>query len=175
MIEWEGTGRKAVTWVQEENRTVILKAPLSEEKKNTTSKVFLMAPLSMQQAESSMKAPLNTQKQTEIEYKNKNISQLQKGGKRKVWTRLRNGLFGWRIVKSENGPRCSDLCETKIVSSSLKTLGNPLLENNKNIKKRKLEGEHFSGVVIKRLNLNLDSGTKQTDPDLGLNFDDQDN
>ena len=61
------------------------------------------------------------------------------------------------------------------MSSSLKTLGNPLLENNKNIKKRKLEGEHFSGVVIKRLNLNLDDWTKQTDPDLGLNFDDQDN
>ena len=77
--------------------------------------------------------------------------------------------------KSVNGPRGSDLCETKIVSSSLKTLGNSLLENNKNIKKRKLEGEHFSGVVIKRLNLNLDDWTKQTDPDLGLNFDDQDN
>ena len=176
MIEWEGTGRKAVTWVQEENRSVILKAPLSEEKKTQQVQVFLVAPLSMQQAESSMKAPLNTQKQNEIENKdNKNISQLQKGGKRKVWTRLRNGLFGWRILKSENGTRCSDLRETKIGSSSLKTLCNSFLENSKNVKKRKLEGEHLSGVVIKRLNLNLDSGTKQTDPDLGLNFDDQAN
>ena len=97
MIEWEGTGRKAVTWVQEENLNVILKAPLSENKKK--DKVFLMAPLSMHQAiTSSIKAPLktvNTQKQNEIENKNNKLGRApQKGGRRKVWTRLRNSLFG---------------------------------------------------------------------------------
>ena len=175
MIEWEGTSRKAVTWVQEENLNVIMKAPpLSEDKKK--EKVFLMAPLSMHQAiTSSIKAPLktvNTEKQNEIENKNNKLGRApQKGGRRKVWTRLRNGLFGWRIVKLENGPRGNDLCETKIGSFSHKTLGNSFVEKGENIKKRKLEGGNFTGA-IKRLN--LDSGTKQTDPDLGLNHD-QDN
>ena len=60
--------------------------------------------------------------------------------------------------------------KTKIMNNNSSIEGT--LENRTITNKRKLEGEHFTGV-IKRLN--LDSGTKQTDPDLGLSHENQDN
>ena len=172
MIEWGGTGRKAITWTSEQQ--LIGMAPLSEEKKSN-QKDGLMAPLSMKQENGNIDAQNKNTKHTK---------QVQKVKRRKVWTKLKNGLFGWKFVKLTP---YGDLCERMTMSSTLKTLdanensefkwvpgklSPSLLTNTYGLEqrkinfKRKLEGEYYKGA-IKRLN--LDSGLKQeSNPDLGF-------
>ena len=101
-----------------------------------------------------------------------------------MWKKLKNGLFGWKFVKSNDMAPCGNLCDSDIVSSTLKTLEKNekckksefkwmpekvkienntshikgSLEQRKIIVKRKLEGENLKGA-IKRLN--LDSGASE--------------
>ena len=164
MIEWGGTGRKAITWTFEQQ--LICMAPLSEVKKSNQKDVS-MASLSMQQENRNVDA----QKEN-----TKNTKQVQKVKRKKVWTKLKNGLFGWKFVKLTP---YGDLCEQITMSSTLKTLNTnknsefkwvpgklspSLLTNTSGLEqrtinfKRKSEGEYQKGA-IKRLN--LDSGLKR--------------
>ena len=107
MIEWGGTGRKAITWTFDQQLNCM--APLSQEK-ISSQKDGLMAPLSLQQESRNINAQ---NKNT------KNTKQLQKVKRKKVWTKLKNGLFGWKFVKLTP---YGDLCEQITMSSTLKTL-----------------------------------------------------
>ena len=76
-----GTGREAITWTFEQHLSCM--APLSEENKSD-NKDGLMAPLSMKQENGNIDAQNKNTKHTK---------QVQKVKRRKVWTKLKNGLF----------------------------------------------------------------------------------
>ena len=90
----------------------------------------------------------------------KKTPQVQKEGRKKVWKKLKNGLFGWKLIKLSDKNHCNDPCGSETLPSKFKTL------EEKYSNKRKSEGD-FNLGAIKRLN--LDSGLKRMlNPDLGL-------
>ena len=95
-----------------------------------------------------------------LQKSDKKTPQVQKVGRKKVWKKLRNRLFGWKSIKLSDKNPCNDPCGSETLPSKFKTL------EEKYSNKRKSEGD-FNLGPIKRLN--LDSGVKQLlNPDLGL-------
>ena len=120
-------------------------APLSEQTEIKEYK-FVMAPPCLQKSD-------------------KKTPQVQKVGRKKVWKKLKNGLFGWRSIMLSDKNLCNDPCDSEILLSTFKTL-EETNQGKKYSNKRKLEGDFNLGAITR---LNLDSGVKQLlNPDLGL-------
>ena len=83
-------------------KQMALMAPLSEQTEIKENK-FVMAPLCLQKTD-------------------KKTPQVQKVGRKKVWKKLKNGLFGWKLIKLSDKNPSNDLCGSEILPSKFKTL-----------------------------------------------------